>query len=240
MVLEGLEVHQVVVLSEDIAMTLEVADTRMVTTVALSRTHDVTLLYPRTCRRVAHGIAQSFRTAGTGKAQVVVTIALVEPRSFLIVLNSPIGFLAPRGTKINLSTILLDGAHNTVLGIKHMDVATGRDHILVKLDVIDIGIAPVHVSLTIIVDKHRGIDVLPVFALPHEGFAQGILERSVWRVSYQHANTMTMQRGIEIVLAMTLNSLDGPSTVLTRTPGEILQRSHSTVFGPVYHIGGRP
>ena len=105
--------------------------------------------------------------------------SLIEPWAFLIVLNSPIGFLAPGGTKINLSTVLLDGTHNAVLGIKHMDVAAGRYHILIELDVIDVWIAPIHIGLPVVVDKHRGVDVFPVLFLPHEGFPKRVFERSV-------------------------------------------------------------
>ena len=77
MVLEGLQMHQIVVLSEDIRVTFVVADAGMVTAVALCGLHDVTLPLPRTCGRVAHGIAQSLGTAGGGVAEVVLTIAFV-------------------------------------------------------------------------------------------------------------------------------------------------------------------
>ena len=84
---EGVEVHQVVVLTKYIRVTLEVADARVVTTIAKGGAHDVVLPFPRTCRRVAHGITQSLRTTGRGIGYIVVAIALIEPRSLLIMLD---------------------------------------------------------------------------------------------------------------------------------------------------------
>ena len=85
MVLEGLEVHQVVVLTEDIGMSLVVADAGVVATVTVGRTHDVALRLPWSLGRVAHGIAQCLWTTGGGIGQIVMAITLVEPRAFLIV-----------------------------------------------------------------------------------------------------------------------------------------------------------
>ena len=49
---------------------------------------------------------------------------------------------------------------------------------------------------------------------------------------------MSVEWGIEIVFAVARNGLDGPGSVLTTAPGELLQRGDSAVLGPVYHIGG--
>ena len=84
MVYKGLEVHQVIVLAEDIGTSFIVYDAWVVAAVALRRAHDVSLALPGTCRRVTHGIAQCLWAAGGGIAQIVVPIAFVEPGSFLI------------------------------------------------------------------------------------------------------------------------------------------------------------
>ena len=68
---EGLKMHQVVILPENIRMSLEITDTRVVAPVALGGTHDVTFPLPRTCRRVAHSISQRLRTTGRSKGQIV-------------------------------------------------------------------------------------------------------------------------------------------------------------------------
>ena len=97
-------------------------------------------------------------------------------------------------------------------------------------------IAPEHPSLSVVVDEHRWIDIIPMLLLPYEGLAEWILERSIWRISHQHANTMSVQRGIEIELTVALHRLDGPSTVLTTAPFEVTERCHSTMLCPVHHI----
>ena len=84
---EGLQVHQVVVLAEDIRVTFVVHDAGMVATVALGGLHDVTFRLPRTSGRVAHGVAEGLWTAGGGIGEVIMAMALIEPRAFLIVLN---------------------------------------------------------------------------------------------------------------------------------------------------------
>ena len=87
MVFVGLQVHQVVVLSEDVGVTFIIHDTGVVTTVALGGLHDISFRHPRTCGGVAHGIAESLWTTGGGIGEVIMAMALIEPRTFLIVLN---------------------------------------------------------------------------------------------------------------------------------------------------------
>ena len=177
--LERFQMHQVVVLTEHIGMSFVVGDTGMITTVAFRRTHDVVLPLPRTRRTVAHGVAQGLRTAGRGITEVIMTVALIDPRTFLIVLHGPVGSLRFGHPKIDLGTLFLDGTHHTILRIEHTDVTTGRNHILIELDVIDMRIAPVHIGLTIVINEHRRIDVIPMLFLPYERFAKGIFERTV-------------------------------------------------------------
>ena len=212
----------------------------MVTTVTLRRTHNVVFPHPRTCGRVAHCITQSLRTAGSGISQIVMTVTLIEPRSLLIVLQSPISFLRPGYAKVCFGSLFLDRAHHTILRINHKDIALCRNHILIELDAIDMWVTPVHISLPIIIDEDWGVDIIPMFLLPHKGFTQWITERTVRRISYQHTNTMTMQRSIEIILAVMLYRLNSPRTVITTAPFELLQRSYSTMLCPVHHISCRP
>ena len=98
-------------------------------------------------------------------------------------------------------------------------------------------VAPVHIGLTVIVGIDGGVNVVPVFLLPNERLTEGILERSVGRVGHEYADAMTVQRCIEVVLAIAFDGLDSPRSIFTRTPRELLQRSHSTMLGPVDHIG---
>ena len=164
------------------------------------------------------------------------SVALVEPRTFLVVLNCPIGFLLPRNTEVNLATLFFHRTHHTILLIEHIDVTTGGDHVLVEFHTICMRITPEHPSLSVVVDEHRWVDIIPVLLLPYEWLAEWVFERSVWRISYEHPDTMSMQRCIEIELTVALHRLDGPSTVLTTAPFEVTERCHSTMFCPVHHI----
>ena len=155
-------------------------------------------------------------------------------------LDSPRCLLAPRCAEVDLGTWLLDGTHLAILRVEHDDVTVGRYHVLVQLDAVGLWVAPIHIGLTIVVDEDAGVDVVPVLLLPYQRLTQRIAERTVGGVCDQHANAMTMQRSIEVVLAIALYGLYGPGTVLTTAPLEILQRSDSAMFGPVDHIGGRP
>ena len=101
-------------------------------------------------------------------------------------------------------------------------------------------VAPIHICLSVVINKHRGVDIIPVLRLPHQRLTKRILERTIRRVGYQNADAMTMKRCIEIVLAIALYGLDGPCTIVAGAPRELLQGSHSTMLGPVHHIGGRP
>ena len=152
------DMHQVVVLSKDIGLAFEVNYTWMIATVAVSRTHDISLCFPLSCRRVAHGIAKSFRAAGRGESKVILVLAhsvltFVEPWSFLIVLY---------------------------LIVEFNNVALGRNHIIIQLHIIGIRIAPVHICLPVIINKNRRVYIFPVLTLPYEWFAERVLERSVW------------------------------------------------------------
>ena len=219
----GIQVHQVIVLTKHIRVSLIVANARMVTTVALCGTHDIVLPLPRTHGRVAHGIAQCLRTASRGISQIVFTITLIEPRTFLVVLHLPGSLFAPWSTEVDLSTLFLDRTHHAILLVEHKDIAAGRDHVLIELDTIDMRVAPVHISLSVVINKHRGVDIIPVLRLPHQGLAKGILERTIRRVGYQDADAMTMKRCIEIILAIALYGLYGPCTIVAGAPREFLQ-----------------
>ena len=75
-------------------------------------------------------------------------------------------------------------------------------------------IAPVHIGLTVVIGIDGGVDVVPVFLLPDQWLAEGILERTVGRVGHQDTDAVTVQRGIKVVLTIALDSLDGPGAVL--------------------------
>ena len=204
------QTQQVVILSEHVRLSLVVDNAGMVTTRTVGRTHDVSLHVPRTGRRIAHGITDAFGAASGSKGQVIMVVALVKPWPFLISLQ------------------LAD----------FYDVARGRNHVFVELHIIKIGVAPIHISLSVVVDIYRGVDVVPMLLLPYQRLADRVFKRTVRRVGYQHADSIAMKRTVHIELAITFDDLQSPCSVVTLTPSEVLQRSNGTVVGPVHHVGG--
>ena len=185
----------VVVESKAIGASLEVDDAGVVAACAWRMVHDVAFIGPWTCGRVAHGVADSLGTASRGKGHVVVTLALIKPWPLLVVLD-----------------------------MRHLhDVATGGDHVLVEFDAIEIGVAPVHIGLSVIINEHRWVDVVPVFLLPDERLAQRIDKGTVGRVGYQHADAVAMDGTIHIPFAVALHHAFSPGTVVALVPFEVAQ-----------------
>ena len=206
----GLETEDVVVLTKAIGFALVINNTGVIATSTRRMIHDVTLILPRTCRTVAHGITNTFGTAGGSKSQVIMSVALVEPGAFLIVLY-------------------LRKFHN---------VARIRNHILVELYIIRIRISPVHISLTVIIDKYTRVDIVPMFLLPNQWFSNRIFERSVRRIAHQYADAMTVNRAIHVPLSVAVYHTDSPSAVIAFIPLiKVLQRSDRTTVLPIHHIG---
>ena len=182
----------------------------MVAPVTLCGTHDISLAFPRTCGRITHGIPQSLRTTGSGIAKIIVSVTLIEPRTFLIILY-------------------MWEFHYTVLQ---------RYHIVIQTGIEGVWITPIHIRLSVIIGINRRINVIPVALIPYQRFSYRVLERSIGRIRLQHSDAMSVKWCIEIVFPVTLNSLYSPGSILPAPPGDILQRCHSTVLRPVNHVGG--
>ena len=195
MVDEGLKVHEVVALSEGIGMSLEVADARVVAAVALGGSHDIPFGRPRTGGAVAHGVSQCLGAAGGRVGQIVAAVALVEPRSFLIMLDMR----------------------------QFCHAVLQRDHIIVEARIERMRISPVHICLSVVVGEHGRVDVEPVGPIPYERFAQRVAERAVGRVGHEDADAVAVERSIEVIFAVPFHGLYGPSSILTASPGEVLE-----------------
>src|SRR5574344_1576626 len=77
-------------------------------------------------------------------------------------------------------------------GVHLHDVALSGNHILVESHAICVGIAPIHISLSVVVNPHRRVDVIPVLLSPHERFAKRLLEWAKGRVGNEHTNTIAV------------------------------------------------
>ena len=205
-----LQPEQVVVLAEYIALSLVVDDAGMVAAVTVGRSHDVSLYFPWTQWAVAHGIAYALGAAGGSEGQVILAVALVEPGSFLV------GFQ---------------------LAELH-DFARIGYHVLVQLHAIQVGVAPIHIGLSVIVNEYGGVNVFPVLLLPYQRLADGVFERAVGRVGNQDSDAVSMQGTIHVELAVALHYLLCPCSVVPAAPGELLERGNGAVVSPVHHVGG--
>ena len=132
------------------------------------------------------------------------------------------------------------GRAETFLG--HLEVehfAGEADHFLVQLHAIDAGITPVEPSLTVVVNHHGRVDMIPAAVLV-EGLADGVTEGASGRISHSHtdghaARETGMGTDVPVELAVALDALAGPGTVVS--PAETFQREGASVVGPVHHVG---
>ena len=189
-----LQTEDVIIQAEAIALALIVDDARMIATSTRRMVHDMSLIFPRSERILAHRITDALRTAGRSISQIIIAIALPEPRTFLIILN-------------------LREVHD---GIRI------RNHVLVQFHCLQLRVAPIHVSLVIIINPYGRVDVEPV-ALPCQRLSDRILERSEWTICYQHSDAMTVDRAIHIPFAIALDDLLCPGTILALEPLEVFQ-----------------
>ena len=151
-----LESEDVVVQAEAIPLALEFDDARMIAACTGRMVHNMSLMLPRSCGRLAHGVANSLGTAGRGECQIVPLLttgipARPEPRSFLIVFY----------------------------GVHLHNLARSGNHVFVELYAIGMRIAPIHIRLSVIVNPYGGVDVIPVLGTPYERFPYRIRKGAV-------------------------------------------------------------
>ena len=183
----GVQMHEVVIQAEHIRFALVVDDARVVAPGPRSVVHDVAFVLPRSLGTVAHRISYALGAAGRCESEVVVAVAFVEPRTFLIILD---------------------------LIVQLVDRAAERNHVLVELSPVYVRIAPIHVCLAVVVDEDGRVDVLPVFSLPYQRLTERIGERAVRRVSHQHSDAVAVERAVHVEFAVTFNHLERPCAVV--------------------------
>ena len=125
--------------------------------------------------------------------------------------------------------------------IQTSQLATIGNHVAVQLQIITLRIAPHQPGLPVVVYQDGWVDMVPRTVF-EEGFSDGILERTGWRVAYSHADghtvgNLAMGTDIPIELSVAFYCLCCPGTVIG--PRETLQSQGRAVVGPVYHIHSR-
>ena len=200
-----------VIQAENVRFSLVVDDARVVATAFRGMRHDIALVIPRTSGGVAHSIPDALGAASGGERHIIILAMFVEPRTFLVVLDFGVGH---------------DGAFRV-------------DHVLFELDHVEFRVAPVHVSLAVVVNPNGGVDVVPVFALPHKLAVQRVLEGAVRAVRYEHRDAVTVDGAVHVPFAVALDDLFRPCAVVGIVPLEIAEGCDRAVIRPVDHVGRR-
>ena len=119
--------------------------------------HDISFCSPWTGSFITHRITNPLRTTSRGESHIIMPVTLIYPRSLLIMLRLISQFY-------NFSRI--------------------GNHILIQLHIVNIRIPPIHISLSVIVNKYGRINVVPMFLLPHQRFVQWVFERTIRRICH--------------------------------------------------------
>ena len=137
-----------------------------------------------------------------GIEQVVAAGSLHEPRAFHVGVLILKAFL----------TLVHGGRAESLLSHReHAHLTLVGDHVAVEFQVVDTGITPHEPCLSVVVDHHRGVYVVPL-AVFIERFPDGIAEGTCRRVADCHADGhATRQFGvgtdIPVELTVALNGL---------------------------------
>ena len=201
--------QQIIILSEHVSFSLVIDDTRMITSRTFSRPHDISFHVPRPSGGTAHGITYTFRTAGRGKSQVIMAVTLIKPRPFLIGFQFADFHNAPR------------------IG----------NHVFIEFHVIKVGVAPIHVSLPVVIDEYRRVDIITNSFLPYQRLADRVLKRTIRRIGYQYPYAITLNSTIHVEFAVPLHHLHGPSPILLFPPRKSLGCGYRSMVSPIHHVG---
>ena len=216
-------VHVLLVMVEEETAPLEVdkagmvGERRIVTLV-----HDDATPGPRTRRGITRGVRNLFGHAVGGINHVILLAALVNPRTFGV-----LGILSVRS--------------ETTAHVGHLDIAIERNHVFLEFGIIKLRVAPIEVSLSVVVNPYGRIDVVPV--RPRKVLAvQSILERAFGPVGHGHVDGATtagrFHGHVVVVLAVTAHHLRRPVTVLLGISAKVLVcKDERATVGPVHHIG---
>ena len=161
--------------------------------------HQHTTVLPRTCRTFARGITEMLRYGSSGPQQIIQVLAFVEPWPFFVQRRT-FGHIA-----LTLAECLL-GHRDTD------DITTVGNHVFIQFHIITERIPPIQISLPVVVDKDRWVDVSP-FALSQR-LAQRIVERTIRAVRHGHtdgtAARLHRHRHVSVELAVALHALHCP------------------------------
>ena len=229
-------------------MALEVSHTTMVRKrLGILLRHDLATIGPGAFGCRSRRVCDMLGDATSGIEQIVETYRLLGGLA-LLVEGEHVALHDPRALGIKILVFRLFVAFRHVGGTKALDglihrlhLASQRYHIAIQFGVVDLRIAPEDPGLSVVVDHHRRIDVIPLAVLIQR-FADGIAKRTRRRVGHSHTDShatrdLRVGTDIPIVLAVALDGLRGPCTIIGPLKG--IQTHQRTMIGPVHHVTRR-
>ena len=167
--------------------------------------HNWTLIFPRANRACACGICHKLAAIPYDSRvdHVINPVSLIEPRALLIGCSVFV-------TSIAKCFVCHVHGHDTIIP-KTLVI---RNHVFIQLCTVKVWISPVEIRLSIIVNKHGGIDPFP--SRINQIGSQGIFKRPCGRVGYRHTyapgSALDTDWRIHIILPVSLNNLLGPGS----------------------------
>ena len=103
--------------------------------------------------------------------------------------------------------------------VEHTQLARIGDHIAVQLQVVHPGVTPHQPGLPVVIDHHRGVDMVPRTVLKQR-LSDGIPKGTNGRVGYSYTNGHTLRNlrvgtDIPVKLAIALDGLRGPGSIVS-------------------------
>ena len=196
--------------------------------------HDLARILPRAGGVGGCGVADVFRHTASRIEEVVAATPqglFHQPRPLHVAVL--VGL--PR-----LALVYLGAAESLLGHVEASQFAGVGNHVAVQLQVVALRVAPHEPGLSVVVNHHGGIDVVPRAVL-EERFPQRVAEGPRGRVGHGHADghaSGQLRVGADVPeeLAVALDALRRPGAVVG--PGERFECQRRAVVAPVHHVGG--
>ena len=163
---------------------------------------------------------------------VIFLAALVNPRTFRI------------GRFTAFAIFAVDGAKTRFIHLGFVNAIDKRNHVFFEFRPKQCRVAPIEISLTIIVNPNGRINIMPMRACQMPTF-QCILERSLGLIGHSHVDSTAttiesrFDSHVVIILAITTNNLCSPIAIrLSITTEAFVRKNELSHIGPVHHISG--
>ena len=188
---EATATRQLAGVVEEVGVSLVVGHTAMIGKRAgIAQRHNLTGIGPRASGVGSSAVRDMLGNATGGVEQLVnlrrvylifLTVNLANPRSLGVTVLILLAFLA---------LVHCGRTEGFLSHIETPQLTTVRDHVLVQLQVVALGISPHQPRLTVVINHHRGVDMIPATVL-EERFSYRITEGTDGRVADSYADGHT-------------------------------------------------